>query len=363
MNIIFDSQIFQLQKFGGISRYFTELISSIKIVNPKIDIKIGAKFVRNEYLVSLDELDVRKSPSFIPKKILLKLDARKNYISDMDIIHSTYYQREFLRRKVLIPHVITIHDMISEDFGDLSASEIQSSDKAEFIKNANGIICVSKYTKGRLTSHFPELRIPISVIPLATNLTNSFPVDLELNSIRSRNDDFIYIGPRGGYKNFQLLLLAAVRLRSITNRKFKVIAIGGGEFSQTEKDQIKDYGLYDFVVHAEMNDFELSRAYSTSRALIYPSLMEGFGIPQIEAFSFGCAVISSGLGALKEFDNEIALTFDANSPDDLANRMLELLNISFPAFRHIADAAIEHSKYFSWIETARKTLDFYKIFK
>ena len=362
MKVFFDSQIFQLQKYGGISRYFTELISSIKSIDPKTEIRIGTRFIRNEYLISLKGLGVKESPRFMPMKMLLKLDSRRKISGNVDLIHTTYYQREFLPKKLSIPNLITVHDMIPEDIGKFSPTDIHISDKAKFIENADGIICVSKFTKERLVSHFPGLGIPVSVIPLATNLPNCFPVNHDLSSVRSRNDNFIYIGPRGGYKNFQLLLFAAVRLRSLTNRRFKIVAVGGGKFSEEEKSQIVDLDLDGFVVQVEMDDFKLSQAYSTSRALIYPSMMEGFGIPQIEAFSFGCAVISSGLGALKEFDNGIALIFDAHSPEALANRMLETLNISSSAFSDLAGKAIDHSKNFSWAETAQKTLDFYKIF-
>jgi glycosyltransferase involved in cell wall biosynthesis len=252
--------------------------------------------------------------------------------------------------------------MIPEDFGTLSPEEIQFSDKAEYVKNADGIICVSKFTKERLLAHFPYLSIPISVIPLATNLFRTFPVDLELVNLKSRSNTFIYIGPRGNYKNFRLILFAAARLKVLTNQSFEIFAVGGGKFSDEERILIQNLGLVDFVKQTEMDDFQLSRAYSISRALIFPSRMEGFGIPQIEAFSFGCPVISSGMGALKEFDNGISMKFDANSPDDLADRMFEILNVSSRDFHVSAAAAIKHAKNFSWSETARKTTDFYKLF-
>lgn len=360
MKIYFDSQIFQLQEYGGISRYFSELISAIKSASPDESVKVGAKFVRNRYIVKDNDLHLKNSFKSVPKRLLLNIDSKRSIPTDVSILHSTYYNNMFLPRNLNIPNVITIHDMIPEDFSEMSESEIQKTDKARYILNADGIICVSNFTMKRLTKYFPNLKAPIEVIPLASNLKSDINFDYNLSSFESRTRDFIYVGPRYGYKNFKLILEATEILRISTNYRFRIIAVGGGKFSAMEEYDLAKRGLSNIVVQNEMNDFELSRAYSTSLALIYPSLSEGFGIPQIEAFSFGCPVISSNLGALREYGEGISLNFDAASAESLAHRMLQMLTITPLDFERISEQSIIQSKKFSWLDTATKTTNFYK---
>jgi glycosyltransferase involved in cell wall biosynthesis len=362
MKVFFDSQIFQIQKYGGISRYFSELITALKLNFPEESVEIGAKYVRNNYIVANPELGLKKAPRYLPKRLLLRVDSRRLIPCDANIVHSTYYEDIFLPKNLSIPNVITIHDMIPEDFSNLPISEIEYSDKTKYVLNADGIICVSRYTKERLNQYFPNLKIPIEVIPLASKLKSDFPISHNLSSLDDRTRDFIFVGPRSGYKNFILILDAAEKLRRLTKLHFRIVSIGGGNFSALEKSEIEVRRLSEIVVQNRMNDRELSRAYSTSLALLYPSLSEGFGIPQIEAFSFGCPVISSNLGALNEYGNAISLNFDAASSENLADCMLELLEITPLNFKRISEESISHSRKFSWTETARQTKNFYKKF-
>ena len=117
MNIFYDYQIFSMQKFGGISRYFYRLCKN----NQGLwDFYVQANYLDNVYL---DEISKNKKcrikKDFIGKSYLLdrynKIDLfRKLLKQDFDLYHPTYYY--FDKSAVSKPVVITVHDFIHELF-------------------------------------------------------------------------------------------------------------------------------------------------------------------------------------------------------------------------------------------------------
>lgn len=75
------------------------------------------------------------------------------------------------------------------------------------------------------------------------------------------------------------------------------------------------------------SDSELRRLYSTSTALLYPSRVEGFGLPPLEAMACGCPVVTTPVGAVPEFacDGQNAFVVDPADTQSMADRLVALL--------------------------------------
>jgi glycosyltransferase involved in cell wall biosynthesis len=104
---------------------------------------------------------------------------------------------------------------------------------------------------------------------------------------------------------------------------------------------------------------DLAALYSAAEALIYPSLIEGFGFPILEAFACGTPVITSDRTSLPEVAGDAALLVNPDSSADLAAAMVRLVAQGGLRERLIRRGA-QRVKSFTWDQTAEKTLAVYR---
>ncbi len=124
MKILFDHQAFTEQRFGGVSRYFVELIGRLG-QDPSVDCFLSVRFSNNEHLLSAGNLRVSRflgQKRFKGQFSLLKFINRHYSIKnlnrrDFDLFHPTYFDPYFLKFLKGRPYVLTVFDMISEHFG------------------------------------------------------------------------------------------------------------------------------------------------------------------------------------------------------------------------------------------------------
>ena len=334
LSVLFDHQIFTLQKYGGISRYFVDLATGLlehRCASPKI--LSGYHF--NHYL-SCAPPEIRTPSLFLPYSSHRFVNRFLNpahyaYISAMcsltkpHVIHRTYYSHP-CKQPPNLPTVITVYDMINERFPQhFPNNHVTLESKRNAIHSSDHIICISKTTLNDLLAIYPSVEKKASCVYIDVPKPK---VNASKRLLESSRPYILYVGHRKGYKNFDVLLRSFLSTKELHDN-FDLFAFGGPPFSPTETAQILASGVNpSSVLQLSGPDSQLYALLSSAQCLVYPSLYEGFGIPPIEAMHLGCPVVASHSSCLPEVLSEAALFFDPSSISDLTNVLLKLLNSS-----------------------------------
>lgn len=246
MKIIYDYQTFAYQSYGGISRYFVRLAQSL--IARGLHINVVAPLHRNRYLQELPKSSVHgmEFKNFPPKTGRLALFANhhlsKFKLSNLpsDILHETYYSVKPVSA-VVKGRIITVYDMIHEKYpSNFAIKDSTTKKKRLAINRADHIICISKSTKNDLCSIFNVPENHITVVHLGFDKFESTSTLVKM-PIEAARPFLLYVGSRGGYKNFNGLLRAVASSTSLKNT-FDVVAFGGGSFNAAEQAMITQLG-------------------------------------------------------------------------------------------------------------------------
>ncbi|WNZ54758.1 glycosyltransferase family 1 protein [Microbulbifer sp. MKSA007] len=104
-----------------------------------------------------------------------------------------------------------------------------------------------------------------------------------------------------------------------------------------------------------VEDAQLPDLYSNARALLIPSLYEGFGLPIVEAFSQGTPVLTSNCGAMKEVAGDAALLVNPLDVEGMARGLVKLTTEQALVER-LQRNALARLNMFCWERSAAKTL-------
>lgn len=359
ITVTYDYQIFCRQRFGGISRYIVELGAALS-KSSDIAPRIFAPMHLNQYLRSYP---FTKRAAFIglenkfgrglrPINDLLLKAA--NSVRPSDIIHQTYYS-EFEPPKGSAV-VVTIHDMTHELFPKMWSRHDRTPEyKRRAVERARHVICVSHSTKRDLMKLYgvPETKITV------THLGFSKMSAAEAPPFSSEAPYILYVGSRGGYKNFDTFL-AAFASSTFLKNNFNIIAFGGGALSSDEVGLLEQHRIPLRQIHmATGDDSALGAAYKNATMLVYPSLYEGFGLPPLEAMNMGCPVVASNAGPMPEVAGGAAVMVD---PYDLraVRHAMEMVADSADTRAALTQKGYARAKDFSWERCAQETAAVYR---
>lgn len=365
LKIRFDAAIFCSQKYGGISRYFCELVSRLYRFND-IDASIIAPVHINAYLSDVPRNSVigfRLPDITVPHGPLRALSM---LVSDgilraekPDVIHETYYSPRPIGPQCS-KRVLTIYDMIHEKLVlPIDPTDRIAKHKALAARRADHIICISESTR---RDAIEILELPFdktSVIHLGYDLMQTDNYRAEMASVPVERPFLLFVGNRGGYKNFLGLLQAIGSSRELRS-KYALICFGGGKFNDEESKVIAAFGLAaDQVKQVGGNDKVLADLYGLATAFIYPSLYEGFGIPPLEAMSFDCPVVCSNTSSIPEVVGDAGEYF---TPDDVESMRLAIERVvgSADIQRDLKAKGRLRLSAFSWDRCAAETCEIYR---
>ena len=290
MKVMYDHQIFAIQRFGGVSRYFFELSNQFEGLGASVDYKINSPLYCNDYLRSArSRLKIRGI--HVPKithsshfynsvnRILSPLTFRGWH---PDIVHETYYSP-----KSVAPFgariVLTVYDMIHEKFtNNFSGRDKTSELKKIAVSRANHIICISENTKRDLIEVFNVPEEKISVVYLGFSFKD------DNSSVKSLLEKpyILYVGKRGKYKNFERLL-KTFSLSPTLIKNFVLVAFGGGKFRPEEQKNIRELGLHeDNITQMSGSDEVLKNLYKNATAFILSFFIRGFWYSTVRSNEF-----------------------------------------------------------------------------
>ena len=368
IKIVYDYQIFSTQQYGGISRYFHEISQRIAKMSD-CDIRVVSPFYVNEYF----DKNLLKYSLICGFKINRKIyNHRTDDLRDLinqkvsnfiisgyktDIIHETYYTQKNIGSKKQ-RRVITVHDMIHEKFSSsLDPKNKFSRIKAEAIDRADHIICISESTRKDLIEILGTDEKKISTIyhgyTLSSNLNAAIKHPPEIVK-----PYLLYVGTRFYYKNFSRLLEVYNNSQKL-RQDFQLVCFGGERFSSAEISQIQDFQLQDNVVQISGDDNILAHLYDQAAAFIYPSLYEGFGIPPLEAMSFGCPVVCSNVSSIPEIVGDAGEYFDPYDLDSMSHAIEKVVYTEIVT-SNLKRLGYERVKLFSWDLCAEQTNKVYQ---
>jgi glycosyltransferase involved in cell wall biosynthesis len=364
MKIAFDHQIFMLQSYGGISRYFTCLAQGLHDLQQNI--QIFAALHRNSYLPllpgsvvnghNLEKYPAKTARLFYALNHLFATHQISKW--HPDLVHETYYSRLSTTPKGC-KTIVTVHDMIHELFpGDFLQSDNTRKKKQKAIERSDHVICVSENTKFDLICLYGIDVNKITVIHLGFDQLAHFNTDARVSP--SFNKPYIlYVGNRDGYKNFLAFVKSFASSKHLCH-DFDIVAFGGGKFTPDELKNIQTLGVnHQKVRHVGGDDHLLGQYYQYASAFIYPSLYEGFGIPPLEAMAHGCPVISSHTSSMPEVIGQAAEFFDPRQTESMC---LAIENVVYSETRSSALRQLGAGRLnaFSWKKCTEKTLAVYR---
>jgi mannosyltransferase len=342
MHLYFDNIIFSLQRAGGISVYWYELLRRMV----RDEVSLHAIEGRN-----VDEMSDQALPSqlarYLPPFVALPSGC---------IFHSSYYRLPWGRDCTTIE---TAYDFTYERFGVGFAPLVHSNQKRIALQKASGVICISESTKRDLLKFVPGVsEDSIRVIylgyadefhPIQRNENQDSIVHAGLHNLPF----LVYVGDRSTYKNFKLAVHAVNQAKG-----YGLVIVGGGKLSQSDQSML-DEQLRGRYLHLDrLPNEELNRLYNNAHALIYPSSYEGFGIPLIEAMAAGCPVIATNTSSIPEAAGDAGLLVDEVSAEAFASKILELENSSLR--EAVVQRGFKNAKRFSWERCYQETISFYR---
>lgn len=364
IKIAYDPDIWSFQLYGGVSRYFCEISDRIAKA-PNTHVSIVAPLRINAYLAMCSKGLVSgfQGPQWnighVPRRLLaMLLGNAMLYDFAPDIVHETYYFPYCLGSKHA-RRVVTIHDMIHEKFPTFFPHADRTARyKAIAARRADHVICVSESTR---RDAIEILGLPVdktSVIHHGYELMDSNKAFADEPESPPKKPFLLYVGSRGGYKNFSRLLAAfgtSARLRT----DFKLICFGGGSFQPPELQAIDALGLdLHQVIQVGGSDAALEKYYRSATAFVYPSLYEGFGFPPLEAMSYDCPVICSNAGSIPEVAGDAGEYFDPENQESLCEAIENVVGSGSRRQFLIAKGRLRLT-CFSWDRCAAETLAVY----
>lgn len=363
--IIFNA--LQTSLSGGIGRYSYELSKSLynlqeismKIVIREED-KLLFSFAKEEDLIVVCGIKNSKSRNFYEQFILPK-KVNKEYPNA--IVHYPDTMAPlFSKNKV----VITVHDISFKAMGNIFTLKTRlwkNTITKLSLKKAYRVIADTNFTKNEILKYYSNIsETKIHVAYCGFNNFSMQPINeskISSDILKLKESEYILtvstISPR---KNIDGLIKAFDLIKNKVSYKL-VIAGKNGWMYENVYILVKELKLEDRVIFTGgINDEELGFLYKNTKLFVYPSFYEGFGLPPLEAMSFGVPIAVSNKTSIPEVVNIKECFFDPYDVNGMSIKIMEIIS-NEELKKLIIKKGNKRLSDFSWIKCAQNVINIY----
>lgn len=350
----------------GVGRYIRNLVKELARLDQKNEYVL---FFRKEQFqsVTLPGKNFKKVLADIPWHSLEEQFALTKILQKekLDLLHFPYFSVPI---NYNLPFVVTIHDLIMHNFSTGKASTLPKplyvlkQFAYRFVvmhaaRHAKKILTVSHATQDEIERLLliPENKIVVTY----EGVDQTIQEQKQVKNLFGKY--FLFVGNAYPHKNVERLL-EAFKIFIKSNKEVQLLLVGKeGHFYERIMRKIVALELDTQVkILRNVNDVELSNLYSHAQALLIPSLMEGFGLPGLEAMSHNCLVLSSDIPALSEIYQSAAIYVNPLSTSDIAEKLEKIYNLTSKQKEELQKLGKKQASKFSWSAMAAQTFKVYE---
>lgn len=295
----------------------------------------------------------------------IKNDLQRDHI---DLYYGLSNELPFNIRQAGCLSVVTIHDLIFlryPHYYDWISRKIYNYKFRKACQMADKIIAVSEFTKHDIMHFYniPEDKIKV----VYQGCDNVFSQNINQKKLDDVNNKYklpsqyvLYVGSIEERKNVRLVIEALKRCKD-NGRPFYLVIVGKStSYCQQQKAYIKELGIESycqFFHHVPYED--LPSFYRMATAFVYPSRIEGFGIPMLEAITSGVPAIGCIGSCLEEAGGPSSIYVGPNDVNAMAKAITNVLNNPNLRQRMIIDGK-EYAKNFTDEKLCKALMDVLK---
>ena len=355
---------------GGLGRYVSELVQALQRVDRENEFVLFLK-KENFHECAITAPNFSKRLVDIPwysaeEQLRMPREVR---LAKVNLMHYPHWNVPVFSR---VPFVVTIHDLILLEDPHSSRATTRNAfvhgvksighriALEAAIHQSKHIIAISQYTKNSILEHF---RVPGKKISVVHNgmrpPTEEASVSLPSLGIHGRY--FLNVGNRYPHKNLDVLLESYADFCRKDPGVALVFAGQDDVFTKSLQRYAHTLGIAPENLHwlHSPTDAMLARLYASAALVITPSRIEGFGIPPLEALSFGVPVAASYASSLSEILADTVRYFDPNDVSALTKLMHEAA-VAPELWAPYREKGIQRAAQFSWEKAAKATRKIYQ---
>lgn len=285
----------------------------------------------------------------------------------LDLVHFPYFSVPILYTR---PFVITIHDLIINHFPTGKSSTLPSPIYylkrfgykfviKQAAQKAKEVITVSEATKSEIVQHLGVSQDKITVAYEGVEESSKSKEQRAKLPFEFKNY-FLYVGNAYPHKNLDRLVEAFLLVcKEFPEINLVLVGKKNYFYDRLEKKVQRLNLEKNIMFTGSVTDEELTSLYHHAQALILPSLMEGFGLPGLEAMQSKCLVLASDIPSFKEIYQDAAVYFDPLAIDSLHATIREVLQ-NKQTFHPYIQKGEKRAATFSWKKMAEETIKIYE---
>jgi glycosyltransferase involved in cell wall biosynthesis len=363
-----DARFYQANT-GGLGRYSRELIHYLSFYDRV-----------NEYYIFLTEEGMREwqceNPNFHPVVTTVAhytpaeqtTFLRLLYSYHLDLVHFLNFNHPVAYQR---PFVVTLHDLTLLHKPEASSRSAKSKVRRlafEFVfkravRKAKKVIAISEHTAhdAEKSLNVPHAKMEVVYEGVTPPYEIPFGAKKQIQDyLGSKTPYILFVSQWRAHKGIITLLGAFARLKERYHLPYKLVLLGRQDAASDEMQETLSSSpvAEDIITPGFAPDELLPALYTYASAFVMPSEYEGFGLPVLEALSYGTPTIVANNSSLPEVGGDAVLYFKTRDAEELTEKLHEILtNTALVA--ELRTKGFKQIEKFRWENTAAQTHQVY----